>query len=287
MACALYASSAAMLGLRPEAEAACDWLERDAVKPDGRVGWGLPFAWDAFGDGSVNSADTVYGITTALAVRALADSGRGEGIAADALRYYLACRTETPEGTHFWYSDQLVDTASVFNVTAMLAGQYARLGRIMGERVFLAAAEGAFAYLDAHRRVSTDGDYWNYGPGIARPNDSVHAAYMLIGMTDAAKYLAIDWDADAARRYIRRFFRDDRCHEFVAHESMSAARLRKPARPWGLGALLYAACESADPDLCEVVEKHIAESTAPEAAQPVHVRDIAHIAWGLSRATLL
>ena len=40
---------------------------------DGIVGWGLPFAWDAYGDGTTNPADTEYTITTGIVVNALLD----------------------------------------------------------------------------------------------------------------------------------------------------------------------------------------------------------------------
>lgn len=41
---------------------------------DGQVGWGLPYAWDAFGDGTVNPARQVYAYQTGLVGKALVDA---------------------------------------------------------------------------------------------------------------------------------------------------------------------------------------------------------------------
>src|SRR5690349_4558433 len=61
-------------GLEALAATSLDWLlahadeDGDAVK-----GWGLPFAWDAFGDGTPNPPNTEYAITSAIVIDALLD----------------------------------------------------------------------------------------------------------------------------------------------------------------------------------------------------------------------
>src|SRR5690606_12000299 len=56
------------------AGAAAEWLVQNAdLDGDGATAWGLPFAWDAFGDGSENPEHNAYTITTAVAVQALLD----------------------------------------------------------------------------------------------------------------------------------------------------------------------------------------------------------------------
>lgn len=72
MAYGLYASAASMLGMVDQAQTAANWLLANPATKNS-MGWGLPFAWDAFGDGTINPSTTVYGVTTALAVRGLLD----------------------------------------------------------------------------------------------------------------------------------------------------------------------------------------------------------------------
>ena len=47
-----------------------DWPDKH---PSEKFGWGLPFAWDAFGDGTENNPNTVYSISTGLVIKALLD----------------------------------------------------------------------------------------------------------------------------------------------------------------------------------------------------------------------
>ena len=56
------------------ARTAGSWLlhHRDENR-DGVIGWGVPAAWDAYGDGSTNPANTEYTISTAIVVDALLD----------------------------------------------------------------------------------------------------------------------------------------------------------------------------------------------------------------------
>src|SRR5690606_22848440 len=68
MAYGIYASAAALLGLTTEARRGASFLVKNHCTRQGRAGWGLPFAWDAFADGSVNPAETIYGITNAFCV---------------------------------------------------------------------------------------------------------------------------------------------------------------------------------------------------------------------------
>ncbi|MBK7551996.1 MAG: hypothetical protein IPI61_10175 [Syntrophaceae bacterium] len=79
---------------------------------DGIVGWGLPFAWDAYGDGTTNPADTEYTITTGIVVNALLDWADSDFAApqerivatvASALAPYLDGRFASPSGL-FAYS---------------------------------------------------------------------------------------------------------------------------------------------------------------------------------------
>ncbi|MEO7001768.1 MAG: hypothetical protein ABI068_08100 [Ktedonobacterales bacterium] len=55
-----------------EATTIADYLvQNGALESAGKIGWGLTYAWDAFGDGTTNPANQMYGFQTALVSRAL------------------------------------------------------------------------------------------------------------------------------------------------------------------------------------------------------------------------
>ena len=241
MAYALYGSAAAIKRDQEQAILAADWLVANHY--DG-PGWGLPFAWEAFGREVRNPVTTVYGITTALAVRALIDvyelsGGLSYGqCAKNALEYYLQFFNATEDGGYFWYSDQPQDNKSVHNVTAMLMGQYARASLHWPNTGFRAAAQQAANYLLTQRQESELGMYWSYWVGASRPNDSVHAAYVVQGFIDYARALGCQVDIDSALRYLSGFVRSDRVYEFNPHPGLNERTLELPARVWGVGMLV-------------------------------------------------
>ena len=107
--------------------------------PSDRYGWGLPFGWDAFGDGTKNPANTVYSISTGLAVKALLDWARvgGEDVwplvrssVARALDEWTTPEALTATG-QFAYSLSGYDGGyDVFNSSALLAGQMQRAAQL-------------------------------------------------------------------------------------------------------------------------------------------------------------
>jgi len=299
MAYALYCSSCIMLALMPEAKQAVDWLEKDArSRPDG-VGWGLPFSWDAFSDGYPNPLETTYGITSALSVRAIVDFALAQGlpipkVVTEFLDRYLQYSTATSAGRFFWYSDQPGDAKSVFNVTAMLAGQYARVGRILGREEYCVAAHQAALDILSHCQQSPRGDYWAYGPENPRPNDLVHAAYTLQGLVEVERQLTFDFGLQRAKQYLRKFVRLEKAFEFVRHQSLAPAQRMKPARLWGVGMLLYTAVDTGDHHLQLLAETALKKYEVGDcrylmvpgkgAAFPRHEM---HVLFGLSRASIL
>lgn len=101
MGYALYACAAVLNGDFSRTQTALDWLV--ANSNDGK-GWGLPFSWDAFSDGSVNPESTIYGITVAWGVKAFLDyaeqtgSNKYDGVVRSVLDYYQNRFTATPGG---------------------------------------------------------------------------------------------------------------------------------------------------------------------------------------------
>jgi len=115
------------------ARVAGDWLLANAdSNGDGVIGWGLPVAWDAYDDGSTNSAHTEYTITTAIVIDALltwaerdaqAPRARIREVVHAAVRPYLDPRVASPSGMAPYSlaaADRRYDT---FNPAAYLAGR--------------------------------------------------------------------------------------------------------------------------------------------------------------------
>ncbi|MGB5954962.1 hypothetical protein [Pseudomonas sp.] len=247
----LYASSAALLSMDKEARHAADWLVQNPANRE-KMGWGLPFAWDAFGDKSVNPITTVYGVTVAMAVRGLFDVYDQTGdesyrdAAVQALNDYLPYFHETEDGGYFGYSDQPTDQKEVYNISSVLMGQYARAYHYTQDNRFLDVAQKAKSQLDESRRTVGDDVYWTYTSTITRPNDSVHAAFTVQGYLDYAKYLDKNLDVSREVSYLARFFDGDTIKEFPDHAGLSTKVMALPARGWGVGMLAYTLADSGD-----------------------------------------
>lgn len=120
------AMASALHGDAETARACADWLCSNSTSAT-ITGWGLNWAWDAFSNGTINPADTIYGITDAIAVDGLYRTYQLTGdrryleTATIALRDY-ADQYSVQEGTfYFHYSDQIADQGyRVANITAML-----------------------------------------------------------------------------------------------------------------------------------------------------------------------
>lgn len=66
---------------------ATEWLvSNQSLSDDGKPGWGLPDAWDAFGDGTVNPPNQSYTFTTAMVMLAIMDSESIQGFWTDSDR---------------------------------------------------------------------------------------------------------------------------------------------------------------------------------------------------------
>jgi len=110
-------------------------LEWPDEYPSDKFGWGLPFSWDAFGDGTTNASNTVYSISTGIVVKALLDwaevsdsdvQERVYEVVDKALQEWISPDSFTPLG-QFAYSLSPYDKQNdVFNASAMLAGQMQR-----------------------------------------------------------------------------------------------------------------------------------------------------------------
>ena len=225
---------------------------------NGRVGWGLPAAWDAGQDGSTNPRDTEYGITTALAVQALLDvadlytqrSERSErrrsylrASKAALVPYVKEFYETTDAGRYFWYSTRESDNYDALNVTAMLAGQIQRLTQY--EEVdtpdFEQAASEAVTHIYSFAGVNNDEWLWPYWgaayPGNSRPTggtDVLHQSYTIDGvLTYAAN--GGQRTNEISRRGMRRSLANYRVGETITEYVNDD----EEARVWGQGYLLH------------------------------------------------
>ena len=253
MTYAAVAYAAAKAGDHDRARTAADWLVENAHAGPSGYGWGLSFAWDAFGDGSVNPADAIYGITVAFAAQGLleAHSATGEAAYAEAavraLESYRdnASRLE-PGGRVFLYSDQQADGAyNVYNIGAYLAGQYRRAGSLPHASGLTATAAEALASTLGHARRAADGTLsWPYSDfDPMKPNDATHAAFFLYGLAAAG---AAPEDVAAAARHLDVFLEDGRIMKFPPGFETGPASERTAGDAWDLGAMMFALCHAGE-----------------------------------------
>lgn len=297
MAYALLAGTGALLDDKGLSQEAADWLVQHSQLTDTSVGWGLGFSWDAFGDGSVNPISTSYGITTALAVRGLLDVYEKTEVelyrdtAVSALTSYLPSHTVTDDGVFFWYSDQEADAFNTFNVGAMLIGQYARAGKLTGNDEFTKIADLAAANLLANELTSDDVSYWHYSAVEAKPNDAVHAAYIVQGLIDYTEASDVAIDVGPAVAYLRSFLTTEGVMEFSPIHAYEPPGEEQVARLWGVGMLIHVLADSGDPSSAMTAAESLANYEGadgkllnrPSAEGASEPRMTAHAALGLAR----
>ncbi len=243
------------------------WLLNNADRnQDGFIGWGLPFAWDAFADSSVNPEHTEYTITTLLCLQALLDAleilasdnvlSTAQSKLKDRLNITIIrvfksflefpCFSKDAQGLyHVWYSSRKTDSWNVVNVNAMWAGVSQRYIAIAGNNSPLAGelariADSIVFGLLAAAHNADDALYWFYYAGDIpahkknRENDGVHAAYTAEGLLLYKKYggkLGDRINTEAVYRGLRLYFSGD---SVIA----SFSRPDIPTRTWTLGYFL-------------------------------------------------
>jgi hypothetical protein len=149
----------------------------------GGPGWGLDYAWDAFGDDSGNPAYTEYAWQTGMVVRGIVDIATA--IAGDAKLSAYAPRVAaltalakqiidvwhqkafsslSSQWSYYWYSLNPNDAKAVFNTTALLSMAEIELAALLGDPSYAAHASTNFAYFrDAALQASGNGYVWKYG----------------------------------------------------------------------------------------------------------------------------
>lgn len=231
---------------------------------DGVIGWGVPVAWDAYGDGSVNPKDTEYSISTAIVIDALLtwrEAGAGTAdpeilpVVERAAEPYLRHGVLTPSGLlpySLRESDRPYDT---FNSAAYLAGQLQRLSKLTTDARLAArlaeVADKTVASLLKNRQTSPDTGawYWRYSIQEATPNDLPHASYIVLGLRDYVAHdgrLAPQVDMAKVVDHLREFTPDDKQRRETGMQVRAWPRFSKdivlPARSYDLGIAMHLAC---------------------------------------------
>ena len=205
-----------------------NWLLENAdANNNGIIGWGVPIAWDAYGDGSVNPENTEYSISTAIAVDALlgwadyVDEWKKAEILSlveKALEPYLPSSMRTPAGMlpySLLANDRKYDT---FNSAVYLAGQMQRFAVITPQvelkEALMSAADSTMSALLRNKKIAEGSGswYWNYSIQEDNPNDLPHAGYIVEGVLtyiDNKGRLASDFDRQKIFQHLMDFFGKD------------------------------------------------------------------------------
>lgn len=193
----IRARSESPFALSSAANNAGYWLLDHADEDqDGVIGWGLPVAWDAYGDGTVNPPDTIYTITTAIAINGLLDwleadpnapADRIMSTVSAAFQPFLEPEAQSPGGI-LLYSLSANDKPYItYNPAAYMAGQMQRFSALTRDsdeqkRLRSVADRTMTVLLDARLADPYGSWYWLYGVGESSPNDAAHAIYIVDGI---------------------------------------------------------------------------------------------------------
>jgi len=175
----------------------------------GRPGWGLPYAWDAFRDGTTNPVDTIYTYTTAMAALAFLDGYVALEDRVQLERAKEAVSTILLDCWGFvdgslksvWYSDQpqdqLGESYVVHNVNALTLAALARIARYEERAYEPDKRRGIEEMLVQHSGYQGVDGQWQYQIGRQNRNDLVHHSYIALGLVEAGLP-----EAETAIRYM-------------------------------------------------------------------------------------
>lgn len=259
---------------------AAQWLiDNSDLDGDGKDGWGLTFAWDAFGDGSVNSADHPYTIITAICVLGLVDALNTNGVFSEVEKEQIAglvnkvierwclegwTQSGATEG-FFWYSLTDFDSYFLPNVSSFMCGAIQKYVGLHGGRLspsqrelYKDRARDGMAAINSSVESFNGMPFWNYSVPDALepdPNDLVHHMYILYGIELYKSHggtVSFAWSKEDALNSAR-LFTDDKAVYHYPHDSHFAIAtyvdLTRPANLWGVGMLLAFASAAGDDSL--------------------------------------
>lgn len=250
------------------------------------MGWGLPGAWDAFGDGTINPENSQFTITNALVMQGLLDAVKVPDLLSESqvvkiqnvikeisLYYCKYVWTDTEYGGFFWYSPSKNDAHFVTNVSAMFMGM---LCRSISEQKHLFTKEEKSIIsqrIDQAAQAITNKviwqeelPYWNYivqpnAYNQDEPNDLVHHGYILWGMELYRSYKGqnspiLTYTSNQAIKSINSFWRNGKLYDYPQNTNYCGNQSgynNRPAILWGAGMMMAFTAKfgsSEDADRC-------------------------------------
>jgi hypothetical protein len=303
---------------RRRVKKAVRWLidNRD-LDGDGLPGWGIPQPWDAWSDGTTNSPNHCYTITTAIVLDGLLDAMNARSLWTDnesqeiralvievIMRWCRNIWSDGYGGGFFWYSPSQNDEIFGINAPAMFLSGMARLLRDhkqVLQPAQLALIQNRTDQL-ARAIVSTvelrNGQpFWLYAPmpnrvNNSRPNDLLHHFYTLWGIEryrDCGGNVPLPWTREAAIRSADRFWMEGQLCEYTKEDS--SGKPPRPARLWSAGMMLTFCAQFGDAIQAEKCLHAIHQNygpwprlrTNPKAGpDKVFPRDSSHVLIGLA-----
>lgn len=237
-------------------------LENSDARADGFPGWGVPVAWDPYGDGSFNPAHTKYTISTAIVIDSLLDwlefdstapEAKIMQVSSEALGPYLDQKIYSPSGL-FPYSLELVDRKfDTFNPAAYLAGVMQRFSLLIDDPLLKRSLQSAAdttiqVHIDHHKLTNSGSWFWNYSISENVPNDLAHAGYIIYGIDNYVKNsgnLSGSINLSMVKSHLFDFVgQDSVTPQAIAWPGFTSNLVNTPARSYGLGFALYLSCGS-------------------------------------------
>lgn len=180
-----------------------NWLIENLITDDfGNKGWGINSEWDAFGDSTVNPANTIYTISTTIVIEALlnwveldneADERKIWSLIDQVIEPYVSKKSKSKMGL-FPYSCNPNDFGfNCYNPAIHLAGQLQRISSIhpdIEKRRMPAqtASNNMMILLESKKKSKKGYWFWQYSDLESNPNDLPHALYVINGINTYINY---------------------------------------------------------------------------------------------------
>jgi hypothetical protein len=301
---------------------AVSWLlDNQDLDRDGKPGWGLPQAWDAFRDSTLNPINQPYPITSAIVLNGLlesltlddfwSDSERDEirtVMAKVAVRWCKEIWSEGYSGGYFWYSPSPADDIFAVNSPSMFTGSLARLlqehpdaftrneRRLVQRRV-----DDMARAIVATAELRQDLPFWDYRPNHepGGANDLLHHIYTIMGIEmyrDCGRRIRLPWTREQAVASVDRFWKDNQIMEFpqdVTYTGDQAGFNNARSTQWGAGSMVAAYAQWGEFEKAKQALEALQRDYGPwphlqlfpdrkEKSGVFYPRESAHVLWGLA-----
>lgn len=189
------------------------------INNDKEIGWGLPYAWDAFGDGTVNSENTVYTYTTAYAgltfldFYQLTNDKRYLEVAKRSANVILAkaCCWQKEELFSTWYSDNKndqIDDYAVLNTQALTLSLINKIQHEDRKDQTYEKFNKNFLIPEDYKNSNYEKNEWNWPYSLSRSgdNDLFHLMFIVDYLISEQKNAEADYVLEMAGKYFFDFW---------------------------------------------------------------------------------